>query len=100
MENLHVLILAGGSGTRFWPRSRRRMPKQFLSLAGDRSLIEETLSRVETLCPAENVWVLTRPDLIDSMRRRLPGHPRERIVAEPEGRDTGPCLVWGAAQVE
>ena len=54
---LHALVMAGGGGTRFWPRSRKRRPKQFLTLSGDRSLLQQALDRIEVLAPPERTWV-------------------------------------------
>ena len=100
MKHLHVLVMAGGSGTRFWPQSRRGTPKQFLKLTGECSLIEETVRRVEPLCPRENVWILTREDLEARVRDALPWISPHRVICEPEGRDTAPCLVLGGVRVE
>lgn len=99
ISRLHVLVLAGGSGTRFWPQSRRSVPKQFLPLAGEDSLLAETIARVDGLVPADNVWVLTRQDLQDGVAARVPGMRTDRIIAEPEARDTAPCLVLAAARI-
>ncbi len=98
-QDLHVLIMAGGSGSRFWPRSRHSQPKQFLRLTSAATLLEATIERVRGLCPPENVWVLTRRDLLEQTRRLLPELPPERLVGEPEGRDTAPCLVHAAVHV-
>ncbi|MEE8143495.1 MAG: sugar phosphate nucleotidyltransferase, partial [Planctomycetota bacterium] len=100
MKHLHALIMAGGSGTRFWPRSRRKVPKQFLSLVGDLPLLAATVKRVSGICPPERTWILTRRDLLQDVQRILPQHPASRIITEPEGRDTAPCLVYGSARVE
>lgn len=100
MEHLHALIMAGGSGTRFWPRSRKDRPKQFLDLTGGAPLIVETVERITKLCPRQNVWVLTRRDLVAQVKEALPWIADDRIIGEPEGRDTAPCLVLGSALVE
>jgi mannose-1-phosphate guanylyltransferase len=99
MPQLHALILAGGSGTRFWPWSRAARPKQFLALDGERTLLEHTLDRLEGLVPPEHRWILTRSDLLDSVQALLPKFPTDRIIVEPEGRDTGPALALGALTV-
>lgn len=96
---LHALVLAGGSGTRFWPWSRRDRPKQFLPVDGGSTLLERTLERLDGLVAPDRRWILTRSDLTDSVTALLPHLPRERIVAEPEGRDTAPALVLGACAV-
>lgn len=97
-SHLHGLILAGGRGTRFWPRSRTHTPKQLLSFLGAQSLIQETAERLEPMIPRENLWVLTNRRLEQEIRRQLPGVPRRQIIAEPAQRNTAPCLGL-AAQV-
>jgi len=99
MAGLHALVLAGGSGTRFWPWSRESRPKQCLALDGERSLIERTLERLDGLVHPERRWVLTRADLADSVRALVPGLPAERLLAEPEGRDTAPALALAALRI-
>jgi mannose-1-phosphate guanylyltransferase len=96
---LHALIMAGGGGTRFWPRSRQRRPKQFLTLNGDRSLLQLAFDRVEALVPAERIWVITGAGYTEETLRQLPLLPAERVVGEPCGRDTAACIGLGAALV-
>lgn len=91
---MQALILAGGSGTRFWPASRRRRPKQLLSLEGEVSLLRATVERLEPLIPARSVWVCTTEALAPEVRRELPGVPAEQILAEPVGRNTAPAIGW------
>lgn len=99
MSNLHVLIMAGGSGTRFWPRSRKDRPKQFLAIAGETSLLRATVDRARDLCPPERIHILTRADLIPQVRACCPELGADQVVAEPEARDTAPALVLAAARV-
>ncbi len=94
---LHALILAGGGGTRFWPRSRQHKPKQFLALAGAQTLLQQTAERIEALVPPERTWVITAAAHADETARQLPRVPPARIVGEPCGRDTAPCIALGAA---
>ncbi|RMG15325.1 MAG: mannose-1-phosphate guanyltransferase [Planctomycetota bacterium] len=96
---LHAVILAGGAGTRFWPLSRRRRPKQLLPLGGETSLLRQTFARLEGLVPPERTWVITSAVLADEVRRELPELAPERIVGEPERRDTGLATALGAALV-
>jgi mannose-1-phosphate guanylyltransferase len=96
---LHVTIMAGGGGTRFWPRSRTRRPKQFLSLVGDRTLLQQAADRVEALVPPEQTWVITSALHQDDAARQLPLLPAGRIVGEPCGRDTAACIGLGAALI-
>ncbi len=99
-DNLHILVMAGGSGTRFWPRSRRDFPKQFLSITGGRTLLEQTVDRVRDLVPADRVWILTRRDLCDTVTRILPEFRSDRVIGEPELRDTASALVFASAVIE
>lgn len=96
---LHALIMAGGGGTRFWPRSRQRCPKQFLKLTGDRTLIQQAVDRVEALVPPERTWVITSGSQQSLVAEQLPQLSPERIVAEPMGRDTAACIGLGAALI-
>lgn len=90
------LILAGGRGTRFWPKSRTRSPKQLLSFLGEQSLIQETLERLRPVIPPERIWVLTNAHLQKQIRGQLPEVPGEQILAEPAQRNTAPCLALAA----
>jgi mannose-1-phosphate guanylyltransferase len=97
---LHALIMAGGGGTRFWPRSRANKPKQFLALAGAETLLQQTVERIEALVPPERTWVITAAAHVNESARQLPQLPRERIIGEPCGRDTAPCIALGAALMQ
>jgi mannose-1-phosphate guanylyltransferase len=96
---LHAVIMAGGGGTRFWPRSRQKRPKQFLTLTGDRSLLQQALDRIEALVPPGRSWVITADMHREEVGRQLPHLPPERIVGEPCGRDTAACIGLGAALI-
>ncbi len=96
---LHAVIMAGGGGTRFWPRSRQKKPKQFLTLAGDRSLLQQTVERIEALAPPQNTWVITAAQHAGETARQLPALPADRIIGEPCGRDTAACIGLGAALI-
>ena len=96
---LHAIVMAGGSGTRFWPASRAALPKQLLPLAGDRTLLEDTVGRLEGLVPAERVMVVTSARLLDAARRQLPQVPEAGLVGEPCKRDTAPCIGLAALLV-
>lgn len=88
--------MAGGSGTRFWPLSRKSLPKQFLTLAGERSLIQQSFDRCQPWIPAERTWVVTGKHLADLTRQHLPGVPDSQILQEPAARNTAPCLGLAA----
>ncbi len=96
---LHALIMAGGGGTRFWPRSRQRRPKQFLTLTGDRSLLQQAFDRIEAAIPLDRSWIITGAAYRAETARQLPDLPRDRIVGEPCGRDTAACIGLGAALI-
>ena len=90
------LILAGGRGTRFWPRSRRTRAKQVLRFLGDRSLIQQTVDRLSPVIPPENLWVLTNEHLRDEIVHQLPELPKNQILAEPAQRNTAPAIGLAA----
>ncbi len=96
---LYALILAGGSGERFWPLSRRARPKQLLKLVSDKTLLEETIDRLEGLVPTERILILTNVDQEHAVRELLPDLPRENIVAEPAKRDTAAAVALATAWV-
>jgi mannose-1-phosphate guanylyltransferase len=95
------VIMAGGSGERFWPLSRRLFPKQLLRLTHpDRNLLEETVQRIAPLIPPRDVFIATTRDLLDVIRRSgAGGVPEENVLAEPCKRNTSGCLAWVAAQI-
>jgi len=90
------LILAGGRGTRFWPRSRKRSAKQVLNVVGERSLIQSTVDRIAPVIPPERLWVLTNDHLRDTIIRQLPEIPKRQILAEPAQRNTAPAIGLAA----
>jgi mannose-1-phosphate guanylyltransferase/mannose-6-phosphate isomerase len=92
--SLQALILAGGSGTRFWPLSRKSRPKQLLALEGERTLLRDTVERLQPLVPPEAVWICTTRALAGAVRRELPEVPPEQVLLEPEGRNTAPAIGW------
>jgi mannose-1-phosphate guanylyltransferase len=96
---LHAIIMEGGSATRFWPRSRRDRPKQLLRLAGELTMLHQTVARVEHLVPPERVFVITGADQAEATRAQLPELPSNNIVAEPAPRDTAPCIALAAGMV-
>ena len=92
MDN-HIVIMAGGIGSRFWPMSTPECPKQFIDVMGcGRTLIQLTADRFDGVCPRENVWVVTSEKYIDIVREQLPEIPESNILAEPCARNTAPCI--------
>jgi mannose-1-phosphate guanylyltransferase len=93
---LNLVVMAGGSGTRFWPESRRAFPKQFLRLSGGRSLLQQAVDRCAGLIPAERIFVVTGRALAQETMRQLPEIPQENLLLEPCGRNTAPCIGLAA----
>ena len=96
---IYALILAGGSGERFWPLSRRNRPKQLLRLVSERTLLEETVARLEGFVPTERVLILTNIEQEKGVRDLLEGFPKQNIIAEPTKRDTAAAVALGAGWV-
>jgi mannose-1-phosphate guanylyltransferase len=96
---LHAMIMAGGGGTRFWPRSRQQKPKQFLRLVGEGTLLQQAVERIEAFVPPERTWIITGASYCAETARQLPALPAERIIGEPCGRDTAACIGLGAALI-
>jgi mannose-1-phosphate guanylyltransferase len=97
----YAVILAGGSGTRFWPASRRSRPKQLLSIAPgrDESLIAGAVRRLAPLCPADRVFIATGEHLLAATERALPGLPKSAFLGEPIARNTAPAIAWATLKV-
>ncbi len=93
------MILAGGSGTRFWPLSRRSRPKQLLKLFGERSLLAQTVERIRGLIPPERIYVFTSDRIRRQVAREAPGVPPSQIVAEPASRNTAPAIGLAAWEI-
>src|SRR6478752_7392972 len=98
-DSIYALILAGGSGERFWPLSRRARPKQLLRLVSTETLLEETLGRLEGFIPRERILILTNTEQENAVRRLLGNFPKENIVAEPAKRDTAAAVALGTGWV-
>ena len=96
---IYALILAGGSGERFWPLSRRARPKQLLRLVSDKTLLEETLGRLEGLVAPDRTLILTNTEQESAVRKLLGGFPKENIIAEPAKRDTAAAVALGTGWV-
>jgi mannose-1-phosphate guanylyltransferase len=100
-ENLttHAVILAGGRGTRFWPRSRMRTPKQLLNIVGDTTMLEQTVQRLRPLIPLDHVWTVTNAEQTAALRKQLPVAARKHVLTEPLGRNTAAAIALAAIHV-
>src|SRR2546425_7463269 len=96
---IYALILAGGSGERFWPLSRRNRPKQLLRLVSERTLLEKTIARLEGLVPSDRILILTNVDQEKAVRDLLKAFPKQNIIAEPAKRDTAAAVALGAGWI-
>lgn len=95
-----ALIMAGGRGERFWPKSRKNLPKQFLSLTDDgKTMIQLTVERISSIVDLEDIYVSTNKDYKHLVLEQLPGIPEENILCEPVGRNTAPCIGLGAVHI-
>ena len=99
LKDRFVIIMAGGRGERFWPLSREKMPKQLLTLLGQRSFLQSAVDRVLPIVPAKNIFIITNAAQVAEVRRQLPKLPKANVVAEPVGRDTCAAVTLGAALV-
>ena len=101
MRNNHIVIMAGGVGSRFWPLSTPEYPKQFIDILGcGRTLIQLTVERFKGICPMHNFWVVTNAAYVDIVKQQLPNIPAEHILAEPAARNTAPCIAWACWSIK
>ena len=99
VKNCFSVIIAGGKGTRFWPLSRAQRPKQLLKILSRKSLIDETVERVYTLGGRKNTLVVTVADQVDALSKELRALPKINFLAEPQGKNTAPCIGLAALEV-
>lgn len=101
MRNNHVVIMAGGVGSRFWPLSTPEYPKQFIDILGcGRTLIQLTIDRFKGIVPIENFWVATNAKYVEIVKQQLPDIPANHILAEPAVRNTAPCIAWACWSIK
>ena len=100
MEKIFCLIMAGGSGTRFWPRSRTTKPKQFLNIAGENSLLQSTIQRFSEFTKPENIYIVSNKSQAGILEAQTPWLPRENLIYEPVGKNTLPCIGLAAMFAE
>ena len=96
---VHAVILAGGRGTRFWPRSRTRTPKQLLNIVGKATMLELTVERLLPLIPADHIWSVTNNEQAAALRKQLPAGARKRVLTEPIGRNTAAAIALAAIHI-
>src|SRR5260370_17563351 len=101
MEKLttHAVILAGGRGTRFWPRSRTRAPKQLLNIVGEDTMLQQTIARLKPLIPAERIWTVTNAEQADAVLKQLPAAARNRVLTHPRGHNTAVAIGLAAIHI-
>ena len=99
MSNTYAVIMAGGVGSRFWPKSRERSPKQFLEIVGSGTMIQNTVTRIQSIVPAMNTFVVTNKLQEELTYKQLPFIPKENILIEPVGRNTAPCIGLAASLI-
>ena len=98
--SVHVVIMAGGIGSRFWPMSTPEFPKQFVDVMGcGKSMIQMTVDRFQSVCPMSNFWVVTSAAYVDIVRSQLPDIPLGNILAEPCARNTAPCIAYACWKI-
>src|SRR5258708_3057294 len=95
----HAVILAGGRGTRFWPRSRTRTPKQLLNIVDKETMLQQTVARLLPLIPAERIWTVTNAEQAADVRKQLPAAARNHVLSEPIGRNTTAAIALAAVHV-
>jgi mannose-1-phosphate guanylyltransferase len=95
----HAVILAGGRGTRFWPRSRMRTPKQLLNIVGEDTMLEQTVARLRPLVPPERIWTVTNREQAAGVAKQMPPLARQRVLTEPIGRNTAAAIGLAAIHV-
>src|SRR5579862_2584548 len=97
--SVHAVILAGGRGTRFWPRSRTRTPKQLLNIVGEGSMLQQTVARLAPLVPAQRLWTVTNSEQASALAKQLPAAARKHVLTEPMGRNTAAAIALAAIHV-
>ena len=101
MRNNHIVIMAGGVGSRFWPLSTHEYPKQFIDILGcGRTLIQLTVDRFKGIAPMSNFWVVTNAAYVDIVKQQIPDMPASHILAEPAARNTAPCIAWACWSIK
>ena len=97
---MYCVIMAGGSGTRFWPLSRQNKPKQLLNILGDESMLQITVDRLRKIKFVDDIFIVTRSDLVNKINKSVKGISRKNIIVEPTGKNTAPCIGLSALHLE
>lgn len=97
--SIHAVILAGGRGTRFWPRSRTRTPKQLLNIVGKTTMLEQTVARLRSQIPLDHVWTVTNAEQARALAKQLPAAARKHVLTEPVGRNTTAAIALAAVHI-
>jgi len=98
--NVTCVVMAGGKGERFWPKSRTNLPKQFLNISGNKSMIQQSISRLELLVPIDRIFVVTNELYAELIHAQIPNLPKDNIIIEPVGRNTAPCVGLASIIIE
>ena len=100
-NNNYAVIMAGGIGSRFWPMSTSRMPKQFLDVLGNgETLLQQTFRRLSKICPSSQILIVTNTDYKDICQDQLPDINKENILCEPARRNTAPCIAYASFKIQ
>lgn len=100
MKNMYTLIMAGGSGTRFWPRSKTKKPKQYLNIFGEKSLLQDTIDRFANFTGNENIYIVSSATQAEVLEKQTPMLPKQNLIYEPVGKNTLPCIGLAAMYAE
>ncbi|WP_018887658.1 mannose-1-phosphate guanylyltransferase [Paenibacillus massiliensis] len=98
--NITCVIMAGGKGERFWPKSRTNLPKQFLNISGNKSMIQQSIARLEMLTDITRIFIVTNELYAELIKAQIPTLPHENIIIEPVGRNTAPCIGLASVIIE
>ncbi|MCQ2139565.1 MAG: mannose-1-phosphate guanylyltransferase [Bacteroidales bacterium] len=97
----HVVIMAGGIGSRFWPMSTPTCPKQFIDVLGvGKSMIQMTVERLSPICPLDHMWIVTSESYVGLVHEQLPDIPKDNVLAEPAARNTAPCIAYACWKIK
>ena len=95
-----ALIMAGGKGTRFWPKSTEEKPNQFLKLVSEKTMIQMTYERIQKIIPKERIFIVTCSNYVDLVKEQLPEITSKNIITEPVGRNTAPCILLASLYIK